>query len=456
MGRGARHWGREVAHYPATLPNRPASEGVPLKTKTYRQHGVTVKEHRLNVPLDHSHPSGDQIEIFARELIAPGQENAPYLLFLQGGPGGAGPRPGDFKDGWIGQALKSHRVVLLDQRGTGQSAPFTTLTAPSETQELASYLRLFLQGQIVEDAEALRQELGIQQWETLGQSYGGFLTLAYLSAHPESVSGCYFTGGLPGLVPVDDIYRLTYPQAAKHNQTYFAQYPGDEQTIREVAAHLADTEELLPTGERLTSNRMRMLGMSLGGQLSYDQLHYVFEGPFVTVQGERRLHPQFLAEVGQRVSHQDRPLYAALQEAIYAPTSPGGTRWAAERVSAEFPGFRLDADPLDKREPWYLTGEHMFRSLFQEDPSLRPLLGAVGLLADSEDWEPIYDRSVLSSTEAPMAAAIYVDDMFVPRQLSEETAALLPNMKTLVTNQCQHDGLRAADVFTQLQDLRED
>ena len=427
-----------------------------MKTKTHRQHGVTVNEHRLSLPLDHSLPSGKQIEIFARELIAPGQENAPYLLFLQGGPGGAGPRPGNFKDGWIGQALKTRRVVLLDQRGTGQSTPFTTLTAPSETQELADYLRLFLQGQIVEDAEVLRQELGVQQWETLGQSYGGFLTLAYLSAHPESISGSYFTGGLPGLVPVDKIYRLTYPQAAKRNQSYFAQYPGDEQTIREVAAHLADTEELLPTGERLTPNRLRMLGMSLGGELSYDQLHYVFEGPFVSVQGERRLHPDFLAEVGGRVSHQSRPLYAALQEAIYAPTSPGGTRWAAERISTEFPGFRLEADPLDRSEPWYLTGEHMFRSLFEEDPALQPLLGAVDLLANSKDWEPIYDSAVLSSVEAPMAAAIYYDDMFVPRTLSQDTAALFPNMKTLITNRYQHDGLRAADVFSQLQALRED
>ena len=98
----------------------------------------------------------------------------------------------------------------------------------------------------------------------------------------------------------------------------------------------------------------------------------------------------------------------------------------------------------------------MFRSLFEEDPVLQPLLGAVDLLANSKDWEPIYDSAVLSSVEAPMAAAIYYDDMFVPRTLSQDTAALFPNMKTLITNRYQHDGLRAADVFSQLQALRQD
>ncbi len=424
--------------------------------KRYRQRGCEVEELRLPVPLDHANPDGPQIELFARVITAQGGESRPHLLFLQGGPGGAGPRPGNFQDGWIGQALKDYRVVLLDQRGTGQSAPFSLLNAPSDDKELADYLRLFLQSSITSDAELLRQALGVRQWVTLGQSYGGFLTLAYLSAHPEAISSAYITGGLPGLVPVDEIYRLTYPAAAKRNEVYYRQYPGDQQVIREVAAHLQDTEEFLPTGERLSPNRLRMLGMSLGTQTGYDLLHYLFEGPFVQVRGTRRLHPNFLAEVGRHVSHADRPLYAALQEAIYAPTSPGGTRWAAERLSADFPGFNLDADPLDQSEPWYLTGEHMFRSLFEEDPALGSLLGAVDLLSNSADWSQIYDQSVLENLETPIAAAIYYDDMFVPEELSRASARLFRNGKTLITNEFQHDGLRAGDVFARLQRLLED
>ncbi len=45
----------------------------------------------------------------------------PLLVFLQGGPGGKGPRPTG-PDGWVGTALATHRVVLLDQRGTGRSS----------------------------------------------------------------------------------------------------------------------------------------------------------------------------------------------------------------------------------------------------------------------------------------------------------------------------------------------
>lgn len=424
-----------------------------MDTSTYTQHGIQVREHRLNVPLDHGLPGGTQIELFAREIVRPGGETLPHLLFLQGGPGGAGPRPGNFADGWVGAALENYRVVLMDQRGTGQSTPFTMLTAPTADVELARYLELFLQNQIIQDAESLRDALGTPRWATLGQSYGGFLTLAYLSAHPEAISESYITGGLPGLVPVDEIYRRTYPKTAARNRVYYARYPQDENTIRQVATHLTETEEFLPTGDRLTANRLRMLGMSLGTQTAFDMLHYLFEGPFVTVNGEKRLHPPFLAEVGQHLSHQARPLYAALQEAIYGPTTPDGTRWAAERIASEFPGFQLDADPSDLSQPWYLTGEHMLRSLFWEDPALRPYAGAVDILAKKTDWSQIYDHSVLAEVETPVTAAIYYDDMFVPTDLSLQTANLLGNVRTLITNQFQHDGLRAGDVFQQLQKL---
>ncbi len=416
----------------------------------YTQHGHQVREHRLTVPLNHREPHGEQIELFAREVTRPGGEKLPPLLFLQGGPGGAGPRPGDFATGWIGEALADYRVVLLDQRGTGQSSQDAVL--PDSDRALADHLSLFLQDQIIADAEALRAHLEVDRWVTLGQSYGGFLTLAYLSAHPEAIERSFITGGLPGLGSIDEIYRLTYRATAARNRAYFRHYPQDEATLRAVAGHLEQVEECLPTGERLTPTRLRMLGMSLGTQTAYDLLHYLLEGPFVSRGGERRLTPSFLAGVGAQVSHAGRPLYAALQEAIYGPTSPAGTRWAAERLAGEFAGFNLEADPLDQSEPWYLTGEHMFRAFFEEDPSLVPYLGAVDLLAEKTDWAQIYDQSVLSQIDVPIAAAVYYDDMFVPRELSLETAALL-GARTLVTNEFQHDGLRAGDVFARLKTL---
>ena len=73
------------------------------------------------------------------------------------------------------------------------------------------------------------------------------------------------TGACPASSHVDDIYRLTYERTAARNRAYFHRHPGDERTVRELCAHLADTEETLPTGERLSPARLRMIGMMLGG-----------------------------------------------------------------------------------------------------------------------------------------------------------------------------------------------
>ena len=61
----------------------------------YEVPGALVREHEVAVPLHWSDPDAGTITVFARELVAPGRrdDDLPLLLFLQGGPGGKGPRP---------------------------------------------------------------------------------------------------------------------------------------------------------------------------------------------------------------------------------------------------------------------------------------------------------------------------------------------------------------------------
>jgi pimeloyl-ACP methyl ester carboxylesterase len=155
--------------------------------------GYLTREHVVTVPLDHAQPGGATIDVFARELVDPGKEHddLPYLLFLQGGPGGKSPRPLE-RSAWIDVALRTHRIVLLDQRGTGRSTPITAaITRDRTPQQVADYLSLFRADAIVADAEILRRTvLGDRKWDTLGQSYGGFVTLTYLSTAPEGLEHC--------------------------------------------------------------------------------------------------------------------------------------------------------------------------------------------------------------------------------------------------------------------------
>src|SRR5690242_1942401 len=113
--------------------------------------GFVTREHVVAVPLDHRSPDGPTIDVFARELVDPGKrdDELPYLLFLQGGPGGKSPRPVD-RSAWIDVALRTHRVVLLDQRGTGRSTPITpALTRGRTAQQVADYLSCFRADAIV-------------------------------------------------------------------------------------------------------------------------------------------------------------------------------------------------------------------------------------------------------------------------------------------------------------------
>ena len=83
--------------------------------------GLVLVDHRFALPLDHTDPSKGRITVFAREVRAPGRDKIPWLVFFQGGPGFASPRPTG-SSGWIKRAVREFRVLLLDQRGTGLSS----------------------------------------------------------------------------------------------------------------------------------------------------------------------------------------------------------------------------------------------------------------------------------------------------------------------------------------------
>jgi pimeloyl-ACP methyl ester carboxylesterase len=417
---------------------RPVDYGrvVSLHTEFHRVDGHDVHEHVLTVPLDHRGETPGTVEVFAREYVRDEQRDAPRLVFFQGGPGNPANRP-DVVGGWLDRALEEFRVVLLDQRGTGRSTPLDrqSLTDVGSGAAQAQHLTNFRADSIVADAELLRAALGGDTWAALGQSYGGFCLTTYLSQAPQGLREVFITAGLPGLTTsADDVYRATYAQTALRNEEFFARYPRDLAVARAVADHLEDHEELLPTGERLSARRFRTIGIALGQVSGFDGLHFALEDPFTTVRGERRLRERFLVEMGRRLSFGPHPLYAVVHESIYAQGA--ATRWSAQRVRAEFPEFALDAPQFR------FTGEHVYPWQFEEDPALVPLREAADLLAERPDLPPLYDAAALAENTVPVAAAVYVDDMFVPYAFSKATAAAIRGARTFVTNEYQHDGLR--------------
>jgi pimeloyl-ACP methyl ester carboxylesterase len=386
---------------------------------SYRPPGLVVTEHEFEVPLDHGDPAGAAITVFAREIADPDGTDRPFLVFFQGGPGFEANRPSDaHTPPWLPRALQDHRVLMLDQRGTGRSTPVDQLPGRTPRQQ-ADYLQHFRADSIVRDAELIREQLGQERWSILGQSFGGFCTLSYLSIAPHALTEAFFTGGLAPIGPrIDDAYRTTYDLVADRTRRYYERYPEDRGRVRDILARLEAEDVRLPSGDRLTAHRFRQRGSLLGMSSGAEDLHHLVELPFGS--------PAFLYDAEAADSFGRNPIYAILHEASWA--DGGATNWAAQRL-------------LPQGEPDLLTGEHIFPWMFEEIGGLAGLREAADILA-AKEWPRLYDADVLAANEVPCAAAIYANDMYVPRVFSEETARHVRGLKPWLTSEYEHNGLR--------------
>ncbi|GAB2917987.1 MULTISPECIES: alpha/beta fold hydrolase [unclassified Streptomyces] len=412
---------------------------------SYRQPGVVLTDRRFTVPLDHDDPGGERIEVYGREAVAASRadEELPWLVYLEGGPG-FGARRFVGTEAWLGRALREFRVLLLDQRGTGLSTPANRQTLPLRggPREQADYLAHFRSDSIVRDCELIRPQLtGGAPWTVLGQSFGGFCAVRYLSAAPEGLKEVLITGGLPSLdAHADDVYRAAYPRIERKVAAHYARYPQDVERARAIAAHLAEHRPE-SAGHRLTPEGFQALGIMLGSGNGSHQLHHLLENAFVRTPHGTELSDTFQEAMRTAGSFAGHPLYALLHEAIYGQ-GERATGWAAERVRGEFPQFDA-ATALKGDGPLLFTGETIHPWHFDVDPALRPLRETAELLARRTDWPLLYDPERLAANEVPVAAAVYHDDMYVDTADSLRTAAAIRGLRTWVTNEYEHDGVRA-------------
>ena len=155
-------------------------------TVTYKFPGAVLTEREHAVPLDHGTPDGDQISVFSREVADPEGLDKPYLVFLQGGPGFEA-SPADDALRSAGSSARSRITAFccsisaerVDQLRSTRSSPVT------RRRSRPTYLTHFRADSIVRDAELIRQELGVDRWSVLGQSFGGFCSMTYLSIAPR-------------------------------------------------------------------------------------------------------------------------------------------------------------------------------------------------------------------------------------------------------------------------------
>lgn len=398
---------------------------------------LTIDEHTLTVPLVWSDPSDARtIDIFARVVSREGGEALPYLVFLQGGPGHEAPRPfhSSPSPAWLDEALAHYRVVMLDQRGTGLSSPVGDADLGRGTAAMAEHLTHLRADAIVRDCEAMREHLGADRWSVLGQSFGGFTTLAHRSTDSASLDEVFITGGLSTVTrSADEVYAVCYDKMRSASENYYRRFPDHRDVMRRLVDRADAGDIVLPDGEVVSPSRLRSVGSALGTNDGWQTVWSLLErDPSSNAFRYDLMHAM---PFGGR-----NPLYFAFHESSYA--SGQATRWSAERVEPD--DFRDDVT--------LFTGEHIRSEWTETVPAFQPWREVALELAEFE-WPTIYDAEAIAASGATGAAAIYVNDVYVPLEFSLETARLLPGVHTWVTSEHEHNGLRSGPVLSRLIDL---
>ncbi len=159
----------------------------------------------LPVPEDRAKPQGRQLRLRVARIPAVGSRKQPDpLTVLAGGPGMAASVMYTSTTAAFARINQDHDILLVDQRGTGESAPLNcdfdeedTYNADDDRlQELVlacrdtlakkADLRFYTTSVAVRDLDAVRAALGYRQLNLYGVSYGTRVAQHYLRRYPAN------------------------------------------------------------------------------------------------------------------------------------------------------------------------------------------------------------------------------------------------------------------------------
>ena len=181
----------------------------------------------LQRPLDPSRPDGVKIDIHYLVVPALARNKQPdAVLLLAGGPGQSAIKVASRVLPRLSRLNNRRDLVFIDQRGTGKSAPLdcpddSKLSVAEQLEPNAQMRRIdecraeleklpYGQGQgkdgglrfftttiAMQDMDAVREQLGVPQWNLVGASYGTRAAVEYLRLFPTKVRRTVIDGVAP-------------------------------------------------------------------------------------------------------------------------------------------------------------------------------------------------------------------------------------------------------------------
>ena len=186
-------------------------------------------------PLDPAQPAGRQIDVHFAVLPAVARNKKPDPVFLfAGGPGQSAIDLAGSASRLLARLSNRRDIVLVDQRGTGRSAPLQCAAdAPArplreqvdpalqraELQRCRAALQALPHGDLrqyttsiaVQDIDAVRQRLGVARFNAVGASYGTRAVLEHLRQFPQTVRRAV----LDGVAPPDMVLPASFSPDAQ-------------------------------------------------------------------------------------------------------------------------------------------------------------------------------------------------------------------------------------------------
>ena len=180
-----------------------------------------VKCGKLQVLENYAKTDGDHITI--NFVVLPAIDNSDDktpLMFLAGGPGQAAAELAAGLTNVFYEIRKTHDLILIDQRGTGQSHPLQCEESAEQNvyaltpedfsekdinnciKKLTGDLSQYNSENAIRDFEAVRIALGHKQINIYGGSYGTRAGLVYMRMYPESIRSVVLDSVGPIEVPI--------------------------------------------------------------------------------------------------------------------------------------------------------------------------------------------------------------------------------------------------------------
>jgi pimeloyl-ACP methyl ester carboxylesterase len=221
----------------------------------------------LQVPEDHSQPEGRKLSLAISWLPATGEAEPDPIFMLAGGPGQAARGTFPSLAGAFTEARKKRHIILLDQRGTGDSVPLKCVNEQGQSAvvddedysteaavDFAKRCAAQFEGKVavqhfssldaVQDLDAARKAIGAEQINLIGISYGTRMAQLYGKQFPKQVR----TITIDGIAPLETVLGQEHAKNLENSlDLQFAQCSKDKVCREKLGDPRAQLNTLLAT-----------------------------------------------------------------------------------------------------------------------------------------------------------------------------------------------------------------